>query len=261
MSSSFINDVSIEHPAIGLWLGLANPYTAELCAGAGFDWLLVDGEHAPNDIQTILGQLQAIGTKAHAVVRPAAPGPTHIKPVLDIGATTLLVPMVETGEQAHSVVSATRYPPAGTRGVGSALARASGWGRTPGYLTSADETISVIVQIESPEAVLNVDAIAQVEGVDALFVGLSDLSASMGLLGQPEHRKVQSAFTRVLDVARDQGKPCGTLAANERLTALALDGGCSFLAVGTDVGVLTRGCNQLLKGHRREPVPDQPATY
>ncbi|MDX1318641.1 MAG: HpcH/HpaI aldolase/citrate lyase family protein, partial [Oceanospirillum sp.] len=164
---------------IGLWLGLANSYTAELLAGAGFDWLLIDAEHAPNDLQTILGQLQAIAPyPSHPIVRPPWPDAVRIKQILDLGAQTILAPMVETGEQAAEVVSATRYPPQGIRGVGSALARASGFNRMPQYLQTANDEICVLIQIETPKGVENLDDILATEGVDGVFIGPSDLSAS-----------------------------------------------------------------------------------
>lgn len=137
---------------IGLWLGLANAYTAELLAGAGFDWLLIDAEHAPNDLQTILGQLQAIAPyPVSTIVRPPWPDAVRIKQLLDLGVQTILAPMVETGEQATQVVAATRYPPQGIRGVGSALARASAFNRTSNYLQTANDEICVIIQIETPK--------------------------------------------------------------------------------------------------------------
>lgn len=237
---------------IGLWLGLANSYTAELCASAGFDWVVVDGEHAPNDLRNILAQLQAIaGTSAEPVVRPLSGDANSIKQLLDIGAQTLLIPMVETADQARQVVAATRYPPAGIRGVGSALARASNWNRQPAYLEIATNGLCIIAQIETAAAVQNVQEIAATDGIDALFVGLSDLAASLGHLGMPAHPTVQSAFETVIAAANEIGKPVGTLAANEVIARRALDAGCRFVSVGSDVGLLAKATTSLASAFGR----------
>ncbi|GAA1392840.1 4-hydroxy-2-oxoheptanedioate aldolase [Kitasatospora putterlickiae] len=251
-----------EHPSIGLWLGLANPYTAELCATIGFDWVLLDSEHAPNTLRTVVSQLQAVAaTSTTPVVRPPTSRPEDIKRYLDIGARTLLLPMIDGPEQATAVVAATRYPPEGTRGVGSALARASRWGQDTEYLSTANDRTFVIAQIESPRAVASIDGIAAVDGIDAIFIGLSDLAATMGHLGEPTHDDVLAAFRHVVERAHHAGKPVGTLAGNERLAAVARTAGCQFIAVGTDVGLLTRGGAQLLSTHRRTDRPVQPTVY
>ncbi|MER6604959.1 HpcH/HpaI aldolase/citrate lyase family protein [Streptomyces sp. NPDC000927] len=253
---------SRECPSIGLWLGLANPYTAELCATIGFDWVLIDSEHAPNTLQTVVSQLQAIAaTPATPVVRPPTSQPEAIKRYLDIGAHTLLLPMVDGPEQATAAVAATRYPPEGTRGVGSALARASGWGQDTEYLSTANNRTFVIAQIESPQAVASIDDIAAVDGIDAIFIGLSDLAATMGHLGEPTHVDVLAAFRYVAQRAHRAGKPVGTLAGSEQLAEVARVAGCQFIAVGTDVGLLARGGAQLLSTHRRTNRPVQPAAY
>ena len=234
-------------PAIGLWLGLANAYSAELCATLGFDWLLIDAEHAPNTVRTVLHQLQAIsGTASTAVVRPPTTDADTIKRYLDIGARHLLLPMIDNAEQARDAVAASRYPPHGIRGVGSALARASEWGGQTDYLATANTRMRLIAQIETPAAVAAVDDIAGTDGIDAVFVGLSDLAATMGHLGQPAHPEVQSAFAHVVTRARRAGKPVGTLAANPALARSAEDYGCRFIAVGTDVGLLAGGGRRLL---------------
>lgn len=169
---------------IGLWVGLADPYAAEAVAGAGYDWLLIDGEHAPNDVRQMLSQLQAVAPyPVHPVVRPVIGDVPLIKQILDIGAQTLLVPVVESAEEAATMVAATRYPPRGIRGVGSALARSSRWNQIPDYLHKADEEMCVLVQVETRAGMEQLDAITQVEGVDGVFFGPADLSASMGHLG------------------------------------------------------------------------------
>lgn len=250
-------------PALGLWLGLANAYTAELSGTIGFDWALIDAEHAPNTLQTVVSQLQALsGCATTAVVRPPTSNPVDVKRYLDIGANTLLLPMIDDAEHAAAVVSATRYPPRGTRGVGSALARASRWGQDGPYLSTADERNFLIMQIETPRAVAAIDAIVTVDGVDAIFVGLSDLAATMGHLGEPMHPEVQDAFAHTVRRTHLAGKPAGTLAATPELAEAARQHGCQFVAVGTDVGLLTQGGTRLLAAHRpdREQVV-APALY
>lgn len=173
-------------PQFGLWAALADAYVTELLATAGFDWLLIDNEHAPNDVRSTLAQLQAVAAYAsHPVVRPVRSDSALIKQLLDIGAQTLLLPMIDTAEQAADAVAATRYPPQGIRGVGSALARASRWNRIPDYLNTAADELCVLVQVETVQGLDNLSAIAAVDGVDGVFFGPADLSASMGLLGKP----------------------------------------------------------------------------
>ncbi|OOV88182.1 4-hydroxy-2-oxoheptanedioate aldolase [Oceanospirillum linum] len=231
---------------IGLWLGLANSYTAELLAGAGFDWLLIDAEHAPNDLQTILGQLQAIAPyPSHPIVRPPWPDAVRIKQILDLGAQTILAPMVETGEQAAEVVSATRYPPQGIRGVGSALARASGFNRMPQYLQTANDEICVLIQIETPKGVENLDDILATEGVDGVFIGPSDLSASMGYIGNPGHPEVQKVIEESIAKIVAAGKAPGILIADQALAQRYIELGALFVGVGTDTGLLMKSSNDL----------------
>ncbi|MFC6618967.1 4-hydroxy-2-oxoheptanedioate aldolase [Deinococcus radiophilus] len=226
----------------GYWLALAHPYAAEACAGAGYDWLLIDGEHAPNTVPDILAQLQAVAPYAgEAIVRPVNSDTALIKQLLDIGARTLLVPMIDTAEQAAGVVAATRYPPAGVRGVASALVRASRWGTRADYLTRAEEEICVLVQVETVTGLENLDAIAATEGVDGVFIGPADLSASMGLIGQPGHPDVQAAIREAAERIRAAGKAAGILAVNEDDARRYLSWGYTFVAVGVDVLDLTLG--------------------
>lgn len=234
------------HAQIGLWQALASPYTAEICAGAGFDWLLFDGEHAPNDLTTLLAQLQAVAPyPVHPVARPPV-GATHlIKQYLDIGFTTLLVPMVDTAEQASALVRAVRYPPNGVRGVGSAIGRASRWNRIDGYLDGADEQICLLVQVETLQGLSNLAEIAAVDGVDGVFIGPSDLSAAMGHRGKPGHPDVQAAIEGAIAKILDADKAAGILIADEGLARRYLDLGCTFVAIGTDVTLLARGAEAL----------------
>ncbi|AKD96213.1 MAG: alpha-dehydro-beta-deoxy-D-glucarate aldolase [Rhodococcus erythropolis] len=238
-------------PALGLWLGLGEAVTAEICAGAGFDWVLIDSEHGPNDLRSVADQLRAVAADAvEPIVRPPSTDAVDIKRLLDIGVRTLLLPMVESGSAARDAVAATRYPPFGNRGVGSALARASRWNRDVDYLENSADGITLIAQIETPGAVANIGDIAGTAGIDAVFVGLSDLAATSGHLGQPLHPQVQEAFRFVVDECTRIGVPVGTLAGSDAVADFAIGLGCRFVAIGTDVAVLVRGCETLLERYR-----------
>lgn len=231
---------------IGLWLGLATPYAAELCAGSGFDWLAIDGEHAPNDLRTMLATLQAVAPyPTHPIVRLPHGDAVLIKQVLEIGATTLLVPMVESAAMAQALVSATRYPPQGIRGVGSGLARSSRWNRYDDYLHAANDTTCLLVQVETANALAQVDDIAAVEGVDGVFIGPADLAASMGYLGQAAHPEVRKAIDDGIARIRRAGKAAGILCADETLARHYLDQGVTFIAVGIDTALLASASRSL----------------
>lgn len=233
-------------PQIGLWLGLADPYAAEALAGTGFDWLLIDGEHAPNDLRQTLAQLQAVAPyPVHPVARPVSGDTALIKQLLDIGAQTLLVPMVETAEQAKQIVQATRYPPAGIRGVGSSLARSSRWDQIDNYLQQADEQICVLVQVETKKGLENLQAITDVEGVDGVFFGPADLSASLGHLGNPLHPDVQEAIVNGIKTVCQSGKAPGILMSDQTLARQYLELGARFVAVGVDTSLLVRAATEL----------------
>jgi 4-hydroxy-2-oxoheptanedioate aldolase len=233
-------------PQIGLWLGLADSYVAELLASTGFDWMLIDAEHAPNDPRSVLLQLQALAPyPVHPVVRPVCGDVGLIKQYLDIGAQTLLIPMVETAEQAAQMVAATRYPPRGIRGVGSALARSSRWNQIDNYLQRCDDEMCAIVQIESVKALDNLAAIAAVEGVDGVFFGAADLSASMELIGKPNDPAVQATITRGIAEVKQAGKAAGTLTSDQKAARLYLAMGATFVAVGVDTTLLVRAATQL----------------
>lgn len=245
---------------VGLWLGLADPYCAELAANAGFDWLLIDGEHAPNDLRSLLGQLQAVAPyPAQPIIRPPIGDPVLIKQLLDIGVQTLLVPMVDSAAQAAELVRAMRYPPFGIRGVGSALARASRWNSIPGYLDKADEQMCLLVQIENLDGLANLDAIAAVEGVDGVFIGPADLSAAMGHRGNPGHPEVQAAIEDAITRIRRAGKAVGILSADEALARRYLELGCSFVAVGVDTSLLMKALQSLAGRFKGTPAPPSSA--
>ena len=235
---------------IGLWLGLSSPYVAELLATCGFDWLLVDGEHSPNDLRSLLGQLQAIEPyPTHAIVRTVDDNPAGIKQVLDIGALTVLVPMVHTAEQAARVVAATRYAPRGVRGLASALARASRWNGVEGYAERADSEICVLVQVESVEGLANLAAIAAVDGVDGVFFGPADLSASMGHLGRPRHPDVLAAIDHGIATVVRAGKAPGILVGAAEARAY-LASGALFVAVGLDTTLLAGAARALAESFK-----------
>ena len=241
---------------IGLWLNLANPYSTEICAGAGFDWLLVDGEHAPNGLTDILAQLQAIAAYpgAHAIARVPVGEAALIKQYLDIGAQTLLVPMVDTAEQAAALVKACRYPQDDGRGGirGMAGARASRWGRYPNYAKEANDRVCLLVQAETRTALQNLDAIAATPGVDGVFIGPADLSASMGHPGNPGHPEVQAAIHDGIARILRAGKAPGILATTESQARQWLAAGALFVAVGVDTMLLASAAQDLLARFRTE---------
>ena len=248
-ANPFKQAIARQHPQIGLWLGLANAYTAEICAGAGFDWVLIDGEHAPNELGSVLAQLQAVAPYAatHAVARvpfgKGDGGTALVKQYLDLGAQTLLVPMIDTSEQAAAVVRATRYAPHGVRGM--AGARASRWGRYTDYVQAANDEVCVLLQIESQEGLDNLDAITATEGVDGVFIGPADLSASLGHPGAPGHPQVQAAIDDAVVRIVRAGKAAGILTADEALARHYLALGATFVAVGLDTAILARGSSAL----------------
>ena len=233
-------------PQIGLWLGLADAYVSELVASTGFDWLAIDAEHAPNDPRSVLAQLQALAPyPVHAVVRTASGDPSLLKQYLDIGAQTLLVPMVESAEQAARIVAATRYPPAGIRGVGSALARASRWNQVDGYVHGCAQETCVLVQVESAAGLDNLRAIAATEGVDGVFFGPADLAASLGLLGKTDAARVQDAITHGIKTVRAAARAAGVLSADPTIARKYLAAGALFVAVGIDTTLLVRAARDL----------------
>lgn len=233
-------------PLYGAWLCSGSPVVAEIMAGAGLDWLLVDMEHAPNGLESTLAQLHAVsGYPSTPVVRVPSGDTVTIKQVLDLGAQNLLVPMVSTAEQAREVAGAAQYPPAGVRGVGSALARSARWNRVDGYLADAASQVSVYVQIETAEGVGNAAAIAAEPGIDGVFVGPSDLAASMGLLGQQTHPDVVAAMHRAFAAVRATGKPVGVNAFDPDIAKAYAAAGAAFLLVGADVALVARASERL----------------
>lgn len=230
----------------GIWVCSGSPLVAEICAGAGLDWVLIDMEHSPNGLESVLAQLQAVAAyPVTPVVRVPIGDVVMIKQVLDLGAQSILVPMVSAKADAEAAVAAVRYPPRGTRGVGSALARSARWNRVDRYLTDADEHVSLFVQIETSAGVDAAAEIAAVDGVDGVFVGPSDLAASMGLLGQQTHPDVVAAVLRAFDAVRGVGKPVGVNAFDPAAADSYIAAGASFVLVGADVALLARGSEAL----------------
>lgn len=232
-------------PQIGLWSSLSSNYSVEVIAGAGFDWILLDTEHSPNDLESVLTQLQAAAPyPSHAVVRVPWNDMVTIKRVLDIGAQSLLIPYVSTPEEAAAAVSYTRYPPKGLRGV-AGTTRATRFGRIKDYPRRAHEELCVLVQVETQQAVNNIEAIAAVEGVDGIFIGPADLHASLGYMGEIANPKVLPVIEEAIRRIRKAGKAPGILTPNEDLAKRQLGSGALFVAVGSDVGILARGAETL----------------
>ncbi len=249
--TSFKEQLRQGRPLVGLWQALANAYSAEICARQGFDWLLLDGEHSPNSIETLLGQAQAIAAfPVECIVRVAFGEPVVIKQYLDLGLHTLLVPMVETAEQAADLVRACRYPPHGIRGVSSATSRGANFGQDADYLHNASEKITLIAQIESRKGLENVAEIAAVEGVDALFIGPSDLAASLGHLGNPLHPEVTAAINTAYAAIAAAGKPAGIFALSPDHARASFAQGFAFASVGTDIGLMIKAAQDVLKAVR-----------
>ena len=233
-------------PQVGLWLSIAEPYTAEICASSRFDWLLIDGEHAPNDLQSVLAQLQAIAPyPVSPVVRVTGKDPDAIKMMLDIGVDTLLVPMVETAEQARALVRAVRYPPNGERGIGHVLGRASRWGRDRDYFADWERRCCLLVQLESRGALDALEEIVAVNGIDGVLMGPADLAASLGHPGDLAHPAVAAALDDAVRRVVAAGKAAGALAVGAEPAAAFFAKGCSFVAAGADVLLLSAAADRL----------------
>jgi 4-hydroxy-2-oxoheptanedioate aldolase len=232
-------------PQIGLWSSLSSNYTVEVIAGAGFDWILLDSEHSPNDLENLLTQLQAAAPyPTHAVVRVPWNDMVTMKRVLDIGAQSLLVPFVSTRTEAGNAVSYTRYPPAGQRGV-AGTTRATRFGRVKDYAQRAHEEICLLVQAETQAALDNIEAICGVDGVDGVFIGPADLHASLGHPGEIANPRIKPLIDDAIRRIRKAGKAPGILTPNEADARHWLECGALFVAVGADVGILARGAEAL----------------
>ena len=260
--NQFKKNVLANQRQIGLFLGLGDAYIAEVLATAGFDWLLIDAEHGPNDVRSIRDQLQVLAAypEQQVVVRLPDHNTATIKRVLDIGAQTLMIPMIETAQQAKTLVEAMRYPPHGIRGVGTAMARAARWNAVEDYFGQADNEMCLIAQIESVAGIDNLAEIVHVDGVDAVFIGPSDLAASMGHLGNPAHPEVKQAVASAIrDIAR-AGKAAGVFSADPKVAQEYADLGASFMLVGVDVLLLRKAATELAHRFKGETVEDS-ASY
>lgn len=250
-----------QRPLYGCWISLGSPISTEVLGVAGFDWLLLDAEHAPNDVLSLIPQLMALKDSPSApIVRPSWNDAVEIKRLLDAGAHNLLIPFVENAEQARAAVAATRYPPQGIRGV-SVSHRGNRYGAVANYHHRANEEITVIVQIENRAGVEAAAEIAAVEGVDGLFIGPSDLAASYGHLGNPKHPEVQAAIAQVLACANQAGKATGILAAAEADARQYLAQGIRFVGVGSDLGLLRMASQALIDKFRQSEAAPMAAQY
>jgi 4-hydroxy-2-oxoheptanedioate aldolase len=255
--NAFKQSIAAGEVNIGLWLASANGLVAEMLAGTGYEWLLIDGEHGPNDLRSILEQVQAISAACatlpptikppHPVVRIPVGDVVLVKQIMELGVQTLLVPMIDTPEQAQEMARAMRYPPEGIRGMGSGVARSSRWTRFPNYVNEANDQACLIVQVESIEGVRNIDSIAATSGVDGVFIGPSDLSTSMGYRGQPGHPEVEKTIEFCMERIKAAGKAAGILATQEQKARQWMEKGASFVAVGVDMTLLAQSAKSLRK--------------
>ncbi len=251
-----------DRPLAGIWTCSGSPLVAEICAGSGMDWLLVDGEHSPLGLESILGILQAAaGYPITPLVRVPANDVVAIKQVLDLGAQNVLVPMVSSAAEAAAAVAAVHYPPRGQRGVGAALARSARWNRVDDYLLQAAQHVALFVQVETAAAVAAAAAIAAVDGVDGVFVGPSDLAASMGVLGQQSHPDVVAAVLRTFEAVHAAGKPVGVNAFDAAVAQSYVEAGADFVAVGADVALLARASEALAARWVPEAEREARASY
>ncbi len=242
----FKQGLQAKQPQIGLWASLSSHYATEVIAGAGFDWILIDTEHSPNDPPMVHQQLQAMmESQTTPIVRVPWNDQVALKRVLDIGAQTVLIPFVQNAEEARLAVAACKYPPEGTRGVATTI-RANRFGRIKDYHKNANAQICVLVQVETRSALAELDAIAATPGVDGVFIGPQDLAADFGHLTNPSHPEVQAAIADGVSRIRKAGKAAGIVMGVEADARKWLDAGCMFVAVGSDIGLLARGAEALL---------------
>ena len=251
-ANNFKRAIAARNPQIGLWTSLCSEYAAEVVAGSGFDWLLLDTEHSPNDLFMVTRQLQAVAagnvgipsSPAHPVVRPAWNDMVLIKRYLDAGAQSLLIPYIQTEEEARNAVAYTRYPPDGVRGLGGTT-RATRFGRVKDYFRVAAAETCLLLQIETKQGLDNLEAIANVDGVDGVFIGPADLSAGLGHIGNPGHPDVQKAIDEAIRRIIKCGKAAGILTPDEKLARHYIELGASFVAVGVDITMLARETEKL----------------
>jgi|TARA_R110002012_G_scaffold98260_1_gene235844 4-hydroxy-2-oxoheptanedioate aldolase len=260
--NTFKQNLKLNNLQYGLWMGLPDSICAEIGAGAGFDWLLIDGEHAPFDLRGIQTHLQAIAPyNVPALVRPPEGKTAGIKQLLDIGVQTLLIPMVNTAKQAHQLVQDSRYPPQGIRGLGTSMSRAAHWNGIPEYLQKANDEICLLVQVETKEALENLAEIVAVDGVDGVFIGPSDLSASMGFVGNPGHPDVVKAVELGIETIISAGKAAGVLAVEKHLARGYAEKGATFIGVGVDASLLAASARNLAMQYCQSEQTTVKASY
>lgn len=242
----FLSAIRAGRQQVGLWISLSNAYAAEAVAPAGYDWALLDMEHSPNELTSLLGQLQAFAaTDTTAIVRPDWNDAVKVKRLLDLGVPGLLFPMVQTVEEAKAAVAACRYPPRGKRGV-AGTTRANGFGRITDYYAQVENQTAILIQLETVDAVENAAAFTQVDGIDGIFFGPADIGADMGHVGQPMHPDVWQLIRPAARALMSRGMPVGTLVSDPAFAAELLNEGFSFVACGSDAGLLSKGADTLL---------------
>ncbi len=242
----FLAAIRAGQPQIGLWVTLSDPFAAEAVASAGYDWVLIDMEHSPNDLNSVMGQLQVFAAHSTTpIVRPDWNDPVKVKRLLDIGAPGLLFPMVQSVAEAQAAVAATRYPPRGIRGV-AGTTRANAFGRIQDYFTRIEDETAVLIQAETLSAVAQVEDMANTYGVDGVFFGPADIAADMGFLGQPMHEDVWAKILPAAHRLIAKGIPVGTLVMDPAFAKRLLGEGFTFVACGSDAGLLARGSDALL---------------
>ncbi|MGC1496814.1 MAG: aldolase/citrate lyase family protein [Sulfitobacter sp.] len=248
--NTFLKAIRAGQQQVGLWISLSHAYAAEAVAPAGYDWALLDMEHSPNELGSLLGQLQAFAaSETTAIVRPDWNDPVKVKRLLDMGVPGVLFPMVQTIEEAKAAVAACRYPPHGIRGVAGTM-RGNKFGRVKDYYTEVEKQTAILIQLETVQAVENAVAFADVEGVDGIFFGPADIGADMGLLGDPMHPDIWALIRPAARLLMERGMPVGTLVSNPDFAAELLNDGFSFVACGSDAGLLARGADNLLANVR-----------
>ncbi|WP_109097679.1 aldolase/citrate lyase family protein [Aquimarina sp. AU58] len=237
----------------GIWNGIVDTITAEILAGSGFDWIVIDGEHAPFDLRTIQTQLQVMAAyDVQVIVRPPVGDSVLIKQLMDMGVQSLLIPMVESASQAEELVKAMRYPPEGCRGIGTALARASKWNRTNDYFLDANNEMCLICQVESVQGINNLEEILAVNGVDGVFIGPADLAGSMGYLGQPNHPKVKEVIVKAIQCIKTKGKTAGFLSVSKEIVNYYSEHGANMIGVGIDTLLLAKAAKGLAEDYKPE---------
>jgi 2-keto-3-deoxy-L-rhamnonate aldolase RhmA len=250
MKNQFKRTIAEKRKQLGIWCNLGSPLVAEILAGAGFEWMVIDAEHGPNELTDVLAQHQAVAPyDVEPLVRIPWNDMVIIKRYADAGIRSFLIPFVQNKEEAQAAVSYTRYPPMGVRGV-SIANRSNRFGQIKDYHANAHKNMCVVVQIETEEAVNNLSGILSVDGIDAVFIGPSDLAASMGHLGNNGHPEVQEMIARARELAMSAGKPIGTLATVEEDARRYFSEGFTFIAVSSDMGLVSGGSNSVREKYR-----------